>query len=322
MPIQSAIHAKLAAVRQWRWHARAMRAALAGAALGVALLGQDAGGADGGGTEDSAIPAMGGDALGTLWPALEPHLPHAIAGASCSAEGARRDDLVCSAAAWAGVVEHPSAELSWGAGAMVGADRVEEGPGIPSQWRSARVVAGLWRRYGLDDHLLLVAAPGASWSTPAAGLGWTVPIAGLWIHRAGPRLLWGVGAAALFWEGRPVALPIAGFQCLSGPWTILASPVVVAADRLLSPQASLGAALELAGDSAPLLVAGLRAEAAVWQARAVARGHWSAGTHLSLSAEGGWEPVRHLLIIARDRPTQDRRLHAGAVASASALWSW
>ena len=109
---------------------------------------------------------------------------------------------------------------------------------------------------------------------------------------------------------------------MSGPWTTLVSPVAIACDRLLSPRASLGdAAVEFAWRTARAWRARTR-EAVIWQARAVARGHWTAGDHLGLSAEAGWEPERHLLIVERHQPTHDRRLHAGAVASASALWSW
>jgi hypothetical protein len=301
---------------------RSRRAALAALAC-LPLLHADAedGGSDAGGG-GTTIPALGADALGTLWPTIAPHLPHAVAGMSASVEGAGRDDRVATASAWAGWLAHPSASLSWGVGGMVGSDDVDEGPGIPRAWHSARLIGGIWRRFGLDDHLLVIAAPGASWSTPGAGVAWTLPVAGLWIHRANDRLAWGVGAAALIWDGQPIALPIAGAQLCDGPWTTLATPLMVASDRLLNAHASMGAAIELAGDSAPLVVAGARAAAALWQARAVLRGRWSAGGGLALAGEAGWEPERHLLVIARGHPAQDRRLHSGAVASASALWTW
>ena len=113
----------------------------------------------------SPIPALGSDALGSLWPTIAPHLPHAIAGAAMSADGGGRDDHALATSAWAGYLAHPSARMSWGVGALIADDEVDEGAGIPRSWHSMRVVGGMWRRFGLDDHLLIIAAPGISWST-------------------------------------------------------------------------------------------------------------------------------------------------------------
>lgn len=298
--------------RTARWEVGLMGLAALGA--GPAALGADA-------ADDTAIPPLDADALGGVWPTLAPHLPQGTVLASTAAEGGGGDHTA-SANAWALGFAHPTSAISWGAGVGVGTSTVADGPGIPSQWHSVRVVGGIWERLTLDDHLLVVAAPGISWTAPGDGTSWSVPVLGVWLHHASIHTTYAVGVLTIAWPGAPLVLPVAGAILTDGPWTALVTPVLVSADRLLTAHLSLGVATGIEGDSAPTRWEGASATAATGALRVTARLHWQGATGPGCSAEAAWLPVRLALVDQDGHAVLERRLPPGVGAAATLSWTW
>lgn len=276
--------------------------------------------------DDTAIPALTPEALEAWWPGLSPHLPRGFVSVSGEAmPGGGGDGPMASASVWTGGFAHPSPRWSWGAAVGFSERRWGMGDPFPARSRTARVAVGAWRRFSLDDHLLLIAAPGATWSGAHDGVSVSVPIAGLWVHRAGRRLTWAAGAVALVGPGDPIAFPVAGAIAMHGPWTFVITPLFLSAERLLDADSAVSAFAGLSGDQAPVEVGGRDAWATYWDLRVGVRARTRVLDDLGLGAEAGCAVVRRASVALDGRggdTLATREPAAAPYAAITATWSW
>jgi hypothetical protein len=297
--------------------------ALAGACLSLTATVLLAAGSD----DDSSIPPLAPEVFDSWWPGLEPHLPHgfaSVSGGMVSPGGAEEGPML-EGSAWAGELRHPSPRWSYGAALGYSDRHWGLGPEFPAESHNVRLAVGAWRRFSLDDHLVLVAAPGIGWARTDTGAAISVPLAGLWLHRQNRHLVWGFGAIALFGAGRPVALPVAGAVVFDGPWTYLLTPIALSADRLLTADASLGVFAGLGGDYVPVEIADQQRWASYWDVRTGLRFRDKLGDHLSVGAEAGCAVVRRANLsdaaVGGDRIARASPAPA-PYAALTATWSW
>ena len=279
-----------------------------GAVIALAL-------AVGAGAEDSAGDRPIDDLLAPWWPRMSDSLPtgFAVLGGGVAGAGAE-------VGAWAGGLHHPNPRWSWGM--AVGASFTSTGLGgpFPNQVVSGTAVVGGWRRFGLDDHLVLLAIPGASRADVGpAGVGGTALAA--WIHRGGRSTWWLFGTlATTTTDSSPLALPLVGLFAARGRWDLLLTPVYSSAVCHITQVADIGAWAGIAGWSAPIDGGG---HVATWQGRGAVRGRWSPAPHWQLVIDaglvlGGWA--------SRDGPADDdlvrRRVPPGPLLLTSLAVSW
>jgi hypothetical protein len=279
-----------------------------------------------GSDDDSSIPPLAPEVFDSWWPGLEPHLPHGFASVSGGAmPGGANDGPMVEGSAWVGEFRHPSPRWSYGAALGYSQRRWGLGDEFPAESHSARLAVGAWRRFSLDDHLVLVAAPSISWAHTDSGAAWSLPLAALWLHRQNRHVIWGFGSIALFGAGRPVAIPVVGAVLLDGPWTYVLTPIALSADRLLNADTSLGAFAGLGGDYVPVEIAGQERWASYWDVRTGLRFRDKPSEHLSFGAEAGY-------VVARRANLSDAAIGGNRIARASpspvpyaaltATWSW
>lgn len=243
--------------------------------------------ADEGGGGDTSIPPLTPGLLAPMWPRMRASLPVGFAALQGGVAG---EDARVEGSALVAGLSHPDPAWSWGAGAFYAQRGIDAGEAFPDTIASARIFAGVWWRLTLNDHLLMVVAPGASWAEGTDEVGFSVPVAGVWLHQQGTTT-WMLGFVAIADHEGLFPLPVVGALLSLEDWRLALTPLLVSAERLIGADGGLGVQAGFTGASAPLAtVDGQRRTLSVWDLRLGLRGRWSFG-RLETSVEVGWVAV-------------------------------